>query len=108
MSHLGGGDQVQDAVHHAQTGAEDGDDRQLLTGQLLKGADGDGRLNLHVLQGQVAGSLVTLQGGNFRDDLTELLDAGALITQNAQLMLEQRMVQNMYFLIKHLYDPLLL
>ena len=44
MAHLGGGNHLDDAVHHAQAGPEDGDDSQLFARQSLKGPGGDGVL----------------------------------------------------------------
>ena len=108
VTHLGGGDQGQDAVHHTQTGAEDGHDGQLLASQLLKGTGSHRGLDLHILQGEVPGGLVALQGGDLRDDLPEFLHAGLLVPQDAQLMLKQGMVQNMYFAVKHIQYPFLL
>ena len=100
MAHLGGGNQVQDAVHHAKASAEDGHDGQLLAGQGLEGAGGDRGLHLHIGQGEITGGLVALQRGDFGDDLAELLHAGILVPQDGQLMLQQRMIQHMYLFHK--------
>ena len=110
MPHLGRGDQVQDPVHHAQAGPEDGNNGQLLPGQHLESAGSHRSLDLHLLGGQIPGSLIALQGGDLRDDLPELLHTGPLIPKDAQLVLKQRMVQNVYFVVvfEHHNKPLYL
>ena len=92
VAHLGRGDQGEDALHHAQAGPQDGDDGQLLARQHPEGPGGHGGLDLHLFRGQVPGGLIALQGGDLGDDLPELLHAGALVPEDAQLVLQQRMV----------------
>ena len=82
MAHLGGGNQIQNAVHHAKARPEDGDNGQLLARQVLEGPGGNGGLDDHILQGQVTGSLIALQGGDFGNDLPKLLHAGRLVTED--------------------------
>ena len=101
VAHLGGGDQIQNAVHHPQARPENGNNGQLFARDALELAGGDGGLDLHVLQGQVPGGLVALQRRHLRDDLPKFLHAGVFIPQDTQLMLEQRVVQNVYFFVKH-------
>ena len=106
VAHLGGGDEGEDAVHHAQTGPQHRNDGQLFAGDALEGSGGDGRLDLHVLQRQVAGGLIAHQGGDLGDDLAEVLDAGVLISQDGELVLEQRVIQNVYLFHVHGAIPL--
>ena len=70
--------------------------------QALEGAGGHGSLDLHILQRQITGSLITLQCSDLGHDLPELLHTGALVPQDTQLVLEQRVIQNMDFAVKHL------
>ncbi len=107
MAHLGGGDHLDNAIHHTQAGPEDGDDGQLLARQGFKGAGGDRGLDLDVLQRQVPGGLVALQSGDLGDDLPEFLHPGALVPEDGQLVLKQRMVQDVYLFVIHVFAPLL-
>ena len=91
VAHLGGGNQVNDGVHHAKTGPEDGDDGQLLACQHVDRGLGDGSLDLHLLGGQIPGGLVAHELGDLAHQLPEFLDAGVLVPQQRQLVLEQRM-----------------
>ena len=89
---------------------EDGNDGQLLPGQHPEGPGRHGGLDLHLLGRQIPGGLIALQGGDLRDDFPELLDAGPLVPEDAQLVLKQRVVQNVYLVVvfKHHNKPLYL
>ena len=91
-----GGDQFHHVVHHAEAGAKDGDDGQLLAGQHPALGSGDGGLHLYLPGGQVAGGLIAHQTGNFADQLAEFLNGGLLVAQNGQLMLDQGMIEDVY------------
>ena len=94
MADLGGGDQVQHAVHHAEAGAQDGDQSQLTAGQDLGAGQSHGGLDLDFLGGQVAGSLIAEQHRDLAHEVTELLGAGVAVTQQADFVLDQGMVNN--------------
>jgi hypothetical protein len=81
------------AVHHAQSGAEDGYDRQFFAGDLMAFRHGDRRLDLHFLKRKVAGSLKAHQHRDLADKLTEFLHAGVLVAQDGKFVLDQRMVE---------------
>ena len=104
VAHLSGGDQGQNTVHHAQTGPQNGDDSQLLAGDGFELAGADGSLDLHFLHRQVPGSFVAHKGGDLGDDLTEVLDAGVFIPEDGQLVLQKRMIKNVYFF--HIHDAI--
>ena len=91
-----GGDQLHHIVHHAEAGAKDGDDGQLLARQHPALGSGDGGLHLYLPGGQVAGGLIAHQTGNFADQLAEFLNGGLLVAQNGQLMLDQGMIEDVY------------
>ena len=94
VADLGGGDQVQHAVHHAEAGAQDGDQSQLTAGQDLGAGQSHGGLDLDFLGGQVAGSLIAEQHRDLAHEVTELLGAGVAVTQQADFVLDQGMVNN--------------
>ena len=62
-------------------------------------------LDRHLRGVQVTGGLVAHQGGDLGDDLPELLDTGILIPEYGQLVLDQRVVKNVYHFI-HVVLPL--
>ena len=95
VAHLGGGDQVDDGVHHAKARPQNGDDGQLLARQHPDLGLGDGGFDFHFLGGQIPGGLVAHQLGDFSHQLPEFLDAGVLIPQDRQLVLNERMLQYM-------------
>ena len=105
MAHLGGGNEGENAVHHAQSGPQDGDNGQLFARQGLEFAGGHGGLDGDLLGGQVPGRLVAHEGGDLGDDLPELLYAGALIPEDGQFMLDQRVIKNVYHFV-HVSCPL--
>ena len=92
VAHAGRGHQVEDAVDHAKTCTQDGDDGELLAGKLLKRGGGDGSLDFDILHGQVAHSLVAVKKRELAHELAELVGAGRLIAQDRQLVLDERMV----------------
>ena len=58
---------------------------------------GNGGLHFHFLQGQLASGLVAHQACDFTDQLPELLNGGILTAQDRQLVLNEGMVQYVYF-----------
>ena len=97
MAHLHVGHHADHAVHHAETGTENGHHRQLLAGDPAALGHGDRGLHVDLLQGQIAGGLKAHQHGDLRNQLPEDLDAGALVAQDGQLVLDQGMVEYAYF-----------
>ena len=93
VAHLGGGDQINDGVHHAQAGPEDRDDGQLLAGQHPNGGLRHGGLDFHFLGGQISGGLIAHELCNFSHQLPEFLDAGIFVSQQGELVLQKRMLQ---------------
>ena len=47
-----------------------------------------------IFQRQVTGSLIAQQSGDLAHEVTELLGAGLLVAQNAQFVLQQRMLND--------------
>ncbi len=54
----------------------------------------DGRLDVDFLHGKVTGRFVTHQRGDLGHDLAEILDARVFVPENGELVLKQRMIQN--------------
>ena len=73
VAHAGGGDQVEHAIDHAEAGAQDGHDRDLLAGDLPARGGLQGRGHFDVLQGKVTRGLVALEQRQLADELAELL-----------------------------------
>ena len=94
MPHARGGHKREDAVDHAQAGAKDWDDGDLLARDALAGGLLERGLYLDVLKREVAHGLVTLKDGKLGDKLAELLGARALVPQDAQLVLNEGVVDN--------------
>ena len=97
MADLDVGHHAHHAVDHAETGAEDGNDSQLLAGDALAPGRSNRSFDDDLLQGQIAGRLIAHEHGDLRDELAEFFDAGALVAEDGQLMLNQRVVENTYF-----------
>ena len=94
MPHLSVGDQLKDAVHHAETGPQDEDDGQLLALQSPGSRHRQGRLDLDLGQGEVAGDLVDHQPGDLLQQLAELLDAGVPASDDAHLVLDKGVIEH--------------
>ena len=95
MAHPGRGDQLDHGLGHAEAGAQDGDHGHLLAG------DG-GRV--HLLQrrldalpghGQIARHLIAHQEGDLLQQLAEEDGGGALVAHDGELVLDQRMIEDM-------------
>ena len=95
VTDLAGRDHCNHAVDHAETGAEDGDDGKLLARKTLHRCLGNRRFDLNLFQRKVAGRLIAHQHGDLADKLAEFLHARVLVTQDRQLVLDQRVVEYM-------------
>ena len=95
VTDLGSRDHFEHAFYHAKTGAQDGNQRDLLAGNHMhtcicqRGFDGD------FLERQVAGCLIAHQHGDFAGRFAELLYASGFIAHQAELMLDQRVIHFM-------------
>ena len=92
VAHAGRGYQVEDTVDHAKACTQDGNDGELLAGELLKRGGGDGGLDLDVFHGQVAHGLVAVKKRELAHELAELIGAGALVAQDRQFVLDERVI----------------
>ena len=88
VADLGGGDQIEDAVDHAEAGAEDGNEEHLL-GELLGVARGEGGLDADVFQLQVAGDFVDEEIGQLVEGLAEMLVVGIAVAEDGELVLDE-------------------
>ena len=73
MSDLRGGHERVDAVDHSQTGAEDGDDGELLAGDDGGDGLGNGRLDLDLRRLQIPGDLIAISSTSSRNCLFPVL-----------------------------------
>ena len=80
------------AVHHTQSGAQDGNDGDLLSRDSL--ADGllERSRYLDILKGKVTHSLIALEDRKLADQFAKLLGGSVPVAQDVQLVLNQRMV----------------
>ena len=93
----------QDAVDHAEAGAQDGDDRDLLAGDLLARGLLERGLDLDVLEREVAHGLVALEDGQLGHELAEVLRGGVLVPQDVQLVLHEGVVDDLEALLVKLH-----
>ena len=97
MADLCRGDQLDHGVDHTQACTQDGNDRQLFAGKDLRLRHGDRRLDLDFFRREISGRFIAHQGCDLADDLAEFLHARVLVTEDRELVLQQRMIQNLYF-----------
>ena len=90
------GNQLGHAVHHAQTGAQNGHNAHLLAAEVPGLGLAKGSFDLHFLGRQVTGDLVHHQHADFFQQFPEFLGAGVNIAHQAQLVLNQRMIEDVY------------
>ena len=82
MTYLGGGNQHQDAVGHAETCAEDRYYRQLLACNHRSLALLDGGLHFDIFQRKVPERLIAHENGDLFGQLAEFVGTGILISEN--------------------------
>ena len=97
MAHLYVGHHIYHTVHHAQTGPEYGHHGQLFAGYAAALGNGNGGLHVHLFQRQVSGGLIAHQHGDFGYQFPEFLYTGVFISEDGELMLDERVVENAYF-----------
>ena len=94
VSHLRRGNQLENAVHHAQARAQNRNHAQFAAAEHLGLAAANRRIDLYVFQRQVARGLIGEQHGNFLEQFAEFFDSRVLIAHNREFVLHQRMIQN--------------
>jgi len=92
VAHLRRWDEFEDPLDHAQTGAQDRYDRDLLAREHLGRGGADGRGHGRLGQLEVPGRLIGLEHRELFDEFAELLGTGPDVTQDRQLVLNQGMV----------------
>ena len=88
------GHQVQHAVENAVAGAQDGDEAELLAGELRRQHGLERRVGRDAGERQVAGDLVGEQQADLADEMAELRGGRVPVAQQGQLVLDQRMVDH--------------
>ena len=94
MSHPGGRDQLGNAFHHPEPGAEDRHQGELLSRHLPRRGALQRCLDLYGLRSEVPGHLVGHQHGDFVHQLLEVLDRRGLVPEDRQLVLDKRMLED--------------
>jgi hypothetical protein len=95
MAHARRGDQLLEAVGHAEAGAQDRHDRHLLAGDGRRVHGRQRRFDPLVRHRQVARDLVAHQQPDLPQQLAELDGGRALVAHQAELMLDQRVIEHM-------------
>ena len=94
MAHARGGDEAQDALHHTEPRAENRDQGELLPSNGPSGGGFEGRVDGHGLEGEIAGGLVGHEHGDFVHELLEHLGRRRAITQERELVADERVVDD--------------
>src|SRR5215212_7177751 len=89
-----GGDKPQDSFNHSEASAQDRNQGQLLAADVLSNGGLERRLNIHWLDCQIDGCLISHQHRDLVDELLEDLRRGFVIAQYRQLVLNERMPDN--------------
>ncbi len=95
MADAGGGQQIEQAIRHADAGPQDRHHGQLLAGDDGGVEGGQRRLDRLVSQRQIAGDLIAHQQGDLAQQLTEGFRRGALVAHMRQLVLNEGVVDDM-------------
>ena len=90
-------DHGQHAVYHAQTCSEDRNYSELLALDLLYGCLADRCLDLNIFKLKMSCSLIALKHCDLADAFAELLGSDLFAADEADLMLDHRVVHNYYF-----------
>ena len=84
-----------EAFHHAEAGAQDRDDAELLAGDLFSCRFFERCLDSDIFERQIAGELIAHQERDLLQQTAELTGAGFFLSHNGQLVLDQRMINDM-------------
>ena len=95
VADLCGGDQVDNRVHHAESGAKNGDNCEFFAGKHPNGCLCNRRFDLDLFRRQITGGLIAHELRDFSHQLAEFLNTGVFVPKQGQLMLNQRMLQYM-------------
>ena len=94
---FGGGHEAGHAVEHAEAGTQHGHDDRTGFGELLAGHRRDRGLDRRGHDAQVAGGFIGFKHHKLGDELAENGGGGVLVAQHGELVLDQRMIQNVKF-----------
>jgi hypothetical protein len=87
-------DELRDALHHAESSAEDRHQRQLLARDLAARHPLKGRVDLDRLRRQVLGGLIGHEHRDLAHELLEVARAGLAVAEDRELVLDQRMIEH--------------
>ena len=105
VAHLSGRDKREDALHHAEAGAQNRHKRQFPPGDDARDGFAHGRLDLRLFQRKIAGGLIAHEHGDLTDELAEFLRARLFLSQVGQLVLNQRMIHHKYLVFHCVIPP---
>ena len=94
VPHARRGDELGDPLHHAEPGAQDRHEGELLPGYLSPRHRLERRLDLDRLGGEVLGDLVRHQHGDLAHELLEVPGAGAPVAEDRELVLDERVIED--------------
>ena len=94
MADFSRGNHFQHTVHHSQTGAQNRDKGQLFAGNHIGFSHADGGFDFNLFQRKIPGGFVADKHSNFRNQLTEFLRAGVLVTKQGDFVLNQGMIHD--------------
>ena len=95
MTHAGGRQQGEKTVGHGQTGTQNRNNDRIFSKKQRLHRLADRGFNFNEMRFKVTGDFIAHQKGNFMKKRTEVLRVGVAITHQGQLMLDQRVVNNM-------------
>ena len=94
MTDAGRRHQSEETVGHAEAGAEHGNNHILLAGDYGSAHRGDRGLDTASREGSVAGELIAHQHRDFLQKNTEILGRTRFFPHKGELMLHERMINN--------------
>ena len=101
MTNLRYGNEAENAVNHAETCAENRNNSKLFAADLVCGHLGHGSFDLDFFNGKISGEFVAHEHCDLGEKFAEVLGTGILISHNAELMLDERVVHFMKSILDH-------
>jgi len=94
VAHARRWNQPQDPLHHAEAGAQDGDEGELLAANRPAAGGLEWRVDGHRFEGEIPGGFVGHEHRDLVDQLLELLGGCGAIAQQRELVAHQRVVHD--------------
>ena len=97
VAHFCIGHHGQHTIYHTQTGSEDGNNGNVFSRQHLYLRGTYGRFYLHIHQRKISRCFIGHQHGNLFHQFPKILHIGVCLANHPCLVLNQRMVEYIYF-----------